>query len=1692
MGSGRRLCWSQLFLSAFLVFYFLVALAGGSPLEVMSAPNLLRVGTTENVFVEIQDCAHEDEVNVDINVMNFPTKTRRLASTSVTLTTAKNFQDFGKIMIPSTNFSKDPNIKQYVYLQAQFPERLLEKIVLISFQTGYIFIQTDKNIYTPSSTVHYQIFAVRPNMEPLKSGDDSQTDDRLDIEIVTPDGFTIYSETVKLTSEIFSGSYFLSDMVITGWWELMGKFYINPQLTFSERFLVKEYVLPSFDVKLTPVSSFFYVDSEAFTVNITATYIFDKLVDGTAYVVFGVIHEGKKNRFPSSLQIVPIELGNGAVTLKREHITQTFPSILSLVGSSIYMFVSVLTEDGDEMVEAELKDIKIISSPYTIHLKRTTKYFKQGMSFDVVVGVLNADDTPASGVPVVVDPGAVRGITAANGMARITINTAASLQTLTIMARTDDPLISSAKQASAIMEAHPYIGNSYIHISNSVMITGVDTAEVALGGNITVSIFFNRQEREQHDVTYLILSGGQLVQHGRYQSRDSGIASVVPVTKEMLPSFRIIAYYHLDSDEVVSDSVWVDVRESCFGSLRLQSRPALFYEPQKTFVLTITGDPEATVGLLAVDKRSATNLLTQKKIWDIVKKYDTGCTPGGGKDSMNVFYDAGLLFESKTFGTPSRADLKCSAPKRTKRVATPVDVKTSLVGHYKDKDQRECCLDGMRNIRVSYTCERRSEYIVDGPACAEAFLHCCKEMARRQAEGKGADLLARSKRWEDNVGGDVEDYAYMDHDDIYPRPATPKMWLWFNVKLKPCPKYNPICDTTNYLHKVVLPASVTTWQLTGISLSRTHGICVADPLEVMVKKMFFIDLKLPYSAVRGEQLEIKTILHNNSPNSITVRVEFKEDTSVCSAAHKKKWFRQDVKVGPQTTRSVPFVIIPMRDGEVPIEIKASVKDSHLYDGIRKMLRVASQGVLVKTTRSLTLHPAKKGGKQVEFINSETPTDLMPNTPTSTMISITGGAQLSSLLESVISEDFVGALPEQASESGEQNMVEMTLPVIATFYLDKTNQWGTIGVEKRSIAIQHIKTGYLNQLSFRKSDGSFAIFQRKQSSTWLTAYVTKVFAMVYDLILVQQNVICDAVKFLILNTQQADGSFMEIGSMYDKSMIGDVCGADSDASMTAFCLMTIQQSRTICSSTVGIMANSIQRAVTYLELRLPTLTNPYAVALTSCALADEGKLNEDILYKFASPDRQHWSVPMGKVYTLEATAYALLALIKANAFQEAEPVAKWLGRQRKVGGGYGSTQATIMVYQAAAEHWTSVKEQPYDLNVDVVVAGRSLIDKYNLNKENHQGVITSKFDNINKNITVTATGTGEAIINIVSLYYMMSKTQERDCEMFNLTVQLFPEKIDESERIYKLKIDVLFMSGERNASTSVLEIGLPTGYTFNKNDLDSLSSGHAPIISKYWTNEAQSDKSSLIIYMRKVSNKRPEEISFRIQQRIRVRILQPAAVSVYEFNNRKHCVKFYNPERHNGELVTFCKENECICAEENCGMQRKGKIGNEERSEKACESTPTSKIEFVYKVSVEDFMDGLDADFYKMQILKTLKEGSLDVGAQGKLRTFLSFQHCRDALDLKTGKTYLIMGPSSDIHADGNLFQYILGENVWIEYWPTREECESEEYRATCVDMDEFVQLYEMFGFPGLPRRPGHRPPFQPGKFDDDVIDQLLD
>lgn len=66
--------------------------------------------------------------------------------------------------------------------------------------------------------------------------------------------------------------------------------------------------------------------------------------------------------------------------------------------------------------------------------------------------------------------------------------------------------------------------------------------------------------------------------------------------------------------------------------------------------------------------------------------------------------------------------------------------------------------------------------------------------------------------------------------------------------------------------------------------------------------------------------------------------------------------------------------------------------------------------------------------------------------------------MASTIEAAISGSPLGDLLRQPGGCGEQNMIGMTLPLIATHYLDKTKQWDTVGLERRNQAVNYIQRG----------------------------------------------------------------------------------------------------------------------------------------------------------------------------------------------------------------------------------------------------------------------------------------------------------------------------------------------------------------------------------------------------------------------------------------------------------------------------------------------------------------------------------------------------------------------------------------------------------------------------------------------------------
>ncbi|XP_039628330.1 complement C3-like isoform X2 [Polypterus senegalus] len=1551
------------------------------PLFVLTAPNVLRVESEEIIVLEAH--GFTGVIDAEIRVLEFPSKRHILhsidgADNKVQLNANNQYHATKAVKISASHFKTNSRGNQFVYLQAISPFFTLEKIIVVSSHVGYVFLQTDKPVYNPGDTVFYRVLSMTRQMTPNTK--------QVAVDVVDPDGLVVYRDIL-----LNRGTYQLHPTVKVGVWKLVAKFADTPQKTYTSEFEVKEYVLPSFEVKLEPSQAFFYVDDNELSVDVTATYFHGNEVEGYACVVFGLLVDNKRRSFTDSLQRIEIKNGRGTARLTRQQILRVFRDISQLIDQSIYVSATVLTPSGSDMAEAEMRGIKVVTSRYEVLFTRTPKYFMPGFPFDVMVLVTNPDGSPASNVGLEGQPGNIPVRTNRDGTAKMVFNTVQNGKNLVVTVRTNSPLLAESRQAEGRMEAVPYQtqsnSNNYLHIHISSAQVSAGT-HLQINMNIQTSDVLTRETIQY--ISYLITNKGSLIKAGRQQRQrgQSFISLWLPVEREMIPSFRFVAYYYVTTGgtkEIVSDSIWVDVEDSCIGTLQvIPGRDGPTYGPHKFFSFKIRGDPGAMVGLVAVDKAmfvsNNKNKLTQTKIWDLIEKNDIGCTPGRGQNSMGVFSDAGLIFESNVnIGTPSREDPDCPVPPKRNRRSVP----------------------------------------------------------------------GRSRRGDDDDDDDDDD----DYEDVVSRREFPEIWMWQEQMLP-----TTGADNNGLVENEVrsfTKESITTWVILAVSLS-SKGICVADPYEITVKKDFFIDLRLPYSVVRNEQVEIKAVLYNSYEEDIEFRVEWTTNKQLCSKATKNKHY-ETVRITRRSSRAVSFFIIPLRLGRIVIEVKALGRNHKelVADGVKKQLNVVPEGMLVKKiNRIIVLDPSKSGGVQTEFIPKMDVQSAVPNTEAWRLITIAGKAMQRETPENAINASRLIHLIRRGYGPAEMIMMAMTKTVIVTHYLDKSNQWDRVGVSWRAQAIDYITGDYIQELSFRKTDGSFGTWITHPSSTWLTAYVVKVFTVADTITAVDHLVICGAFRWLILNKQQPDGVFREDSPTLYGDMVGGQRNSESDVTLTAFVLIALAESGDHCRSQVQAFDASIEKAAAFLDRRLPTLQKPYTVAISSYALALCGRSHHDsVLMKSASPDGTHWDGG-SHLFTLEATGYALLASVKTGQYDRAGKIVRWLTGQEVYGGGSESTQATTIVFQAITEYLTNVPGQQ-DIDLDVDLTGHSRPVRWRFSMEN-ANLSRSTMVSTGQDVSVTAKGNGQRTLSVTDIYYALME-QKTTCKKFDLEVTMTEvpsvQAPEGALRTFILTIRTKY-HGERDATMSILDVSMLTGFIADQTDLQKLASAADRNIQKVEVDKVLSNKASLILYLDKVSNKHSEVISIKVHEMFKVGSIQPAAVTIYEYyESDNRCQRFYNPEEKSGLLSKICYEDECRCAEEHCSLVEHNEVvlKKEDRLTVVC----AAGVHWAYHARLLEVTEKSNYVLYNMEIVKVILEGNLEK-PEGQKRRFFSPDSCKKTLNLEANKDYVIAGNKEDWWHSSSEIYYVISSDTWIEWWPTAQDCQDHRYKKTCEDIKILV------------------------------------
>ncbi|XP_075193121.1 venom factor-like [Anomaloglossus baeobatrachus] len=1587
-------------LGILLMVQLCVELSSSKQFFVLLAPNILHTGNDEKIIIQCHECT-SNNMQVKILVNNFPNDDKRLHETFTNITSANNYLATANIKVPYEYLSSDINEKQYVIVRASSPELFeIEKVILISPHTGYIFIQTDKTIYTPNQNVNYRIFSTDQNLDPAER--------EVIVLFQNPNGLIVHKEEKKILKGLTGLSLTIPELVTFGTWKIIAKFKHAPQKEYATQFEVQEYVLPTFNVELETDKKFFYYKDEELVVNIKATYLFGQTVNGYAVGIF-VLYKDTLKTIHGSVQRVEINNGEGSVVFRRAQLLEAVSNENELLGHYIYANVTVFSTDGD-YVAAHKTNIKIVSSPYTIAFTRTPTYFVPGLPFRITVSIKNPDMTPAEGVHV--QCGENRGWSTKEGLAHVTYNTESSQKEITITVKTNVEGLEDEQQANVTMTAKAYQPTwqpHYLYIAvNSEHVTD----------HITVNLHIKNKNNTAENIKYftiLITSKGKILQTVfQKRSKTETVSAVrLEVTRDMLPSFRIVAYYYLFySDqivELVSDSVWLHMKRTCKGTLKIQAPKTsrIFYRPQDKVELRLTGDKGAYVGLVAVDKAvfvlNNKNRLTQDKIWDDVQENDIGCTAGSGANPLGVFQDAGLDFATNLdIQTPARKDFTCPSgqtgrsrrsielieAKQKKASATPVHLKA-------------CCLAGLHDNPMGHSCLKRRKQVQQGKECADMFLECClhvEELRKRLSIDFGWDRADESEE-------DLE-------DESAPRSNFPESWRWNLFELTGESKEDTVTDPL----ALTLPDSITTWIIQAISIKKDKGICVSEPYELTSLKEFFIDLRMPYSVIKNEQVQIRAVIHNYFSDEAKVRVKFLYNENLCSLATKSKGYQESVTIPSQSTKVVYFVVIPLEATEVYIDVSAT--GSSRSDRVRKKLNVLPEGKTVrKQALSETLNP--KGELQRIQIKREALEGIVPDSIATNFISIQGDIMGETLL-GVLDDSYLGSLIYIPYGCAEQNMVTTTPNVILTKYLDTTKRWDAIGAEKRSAATKNIKTGYLKQL-FYLSKHSF------QNSTWLTAYVVKIFSMASkaNVLDVNKDMLCQCAMWLVSNQKQ-NGEFMEYGMVYAKSIQGGY--TESESSLTAFVLIALAELGDTCNQLEIIEA--VKKAEKYLATGLPNLHHTYSAAITSYALSLVGNTKHaDTIDFFASDDGTHWPVEnsIHSLFTVEATGYALLQKLKLRKFEDANKIAEWLVKQRGFGGGYKSTQATVIALQALAQHQmdTSVSEAVH-LDVKLVVEGKEKPITYNIQSADMYLERTSKIP-ANKNLNIEVRGTGKGTITVMTVYQALLNA-EHQCNGFSLEaiVKSHETKAD----TYTLHLKTRY-HGDLPATMTLMEITMLSGFTPNTEDLKVLANKEENYIMKFETYSTASN-ATVVLYLTKVPNNEDFEIGFRIHKNFEIGLLQPADISIYEYYDLdKKCSTFYNLPEDSGELKKICKGSLCKCATGKCASLAKMTDGDTLK-EKACEVG----VDFVVKVQLTDSRTQANFDFHNVTILDVIKEGAdIESKTIGQQRQFLNHLACNQLLELKTNMVYLIMNHYSNVWDISSTASYMFSSDTFILAWP---------------------------------------------------------
>lgn len=268
------------------------------------------------------------------------------------------------------------------------------------------------------------------------------------------------------------------------------------------------------------------------------------------------------------------------------------------------------------------------------------------------------------------------------------------------------------------------------------------------------------------------------------------------------------------------------------------------------------------------------------------------------------------------------------------------------------------------------------------------------------------------------------------------------------------------------------------------------------------------------------------------------------------------------------------------------------------------------------------------------------------------------------------------LTNRHASNGEEKAASLAQAIFTYEYLKFIGQSDSL---KANNVKNLIKERYQKILKSKTSSGSFNMWKDSSESIWLTSYVVQILSEARDIIEIDEQVIKDALKYIIGKQNMADGSF-------DDETLGtyrNIVPTLSKNYLTAFTLLALLKNHDL-NDTISYKSSS-EKALNYLKKEIPKSDVDYDRSIATYALAlanqtDESKIFfEKIIHNYKKSNKTE----LQGVF-IEIISYVTLASLSNNDITSAFKSVSWLIKHRVQNGGFPSSFDNFIALKAISE------------------------------------------------------------------------------------------------------------------------------------------------------------------------------------------------------------------------------------------------------------------------------------------------------------------------------------------------------------------------------------------------------------------------